>query len=230
MKKIFDKKSDNFVHIQFQKFSKGLFKYKALVKVSKSGGGYSISTTSEYANEIVRSVAELIPESQKVKVSGIVVSTRDLANELDFKNKKQFMGIKQYVIDSEMSKKQIIDICDKFPTSFIGLSFSADGTELKIKPKAPKSAKPSTKDNESPKVDFCKLKTDNEKLVRSLVFDVPNFKKVEIFHDFEITDLEIPKNETDPLKMREKTIRKGRIIRRLIIDGKNIEKFVEFSA
>lgn len=230
IKKMFDEKSDNLVHLQFQKFSKGLFKNKALIKASKSGKNYSINTTSEYASELIRSVAELIPENQKVRVTGILVSTRDLMNELDFKDRKQFMGVKQYVIDSEMTKKQIIEICDKFPTSFIGFSFSANGTELKIKPKTPKSAKPSTKTDEQPKVDFCKIKTDNEKLVHGLVFDVQDFKKLEISHDFEITGLDIPKNEKDPLKMRESTVRKGKLIRRLNIDGKKIEKSVDFSA
>ena len=230
IKKIFDKKEDNFVHIQLQKFSKGLFKNKALIKASKSGSNYSINTTAEYANELVRSVAELLDDGQKVKTIGIIVSTRDLSNELSFKNKKQFMGIKQYVIDSEMTKKQIIEICDKFPASFIGLSFSVNGTELKIKPKAPKSAKPSKKEDGKFKVDFCKIKTGNEKLVRSLLFDVSEFKKVEIFHDFEITGLDIPKNESDPLKMRENTVRNGKLVRKLVVDGKNIEKVVEFSA
>jgi len=230
IKKIFNEKSDNFVHLQFQKFSKGFYKNKALIKASKSNKGYSINTSSEYANELVRNVAELINENQKVNVTGIVVSTRDLTNELNFKNKKQFMGVKQYIIDSEMNKKEIIGICDKFPTSFIGLSFSFDETELKIKPKSPKSAKPSTKSGEQPKVDFCKLKTNNESLVRNLIFDIPDFKKLEISHDFEITGLEIPKNEPDPLKMRENTVRLGKIKRRMVIDGKNIEKSVEFSA
>ena len=230
IKKIFNEKSDNFVHLQFQKFSKGFYKNKALIKASKSNKGYSINTSSEYANELVRNVAELINENQKVNVTGIVVSTRDLTNELNFKNKKQFMGVKQYIIDSEMNKKEIIGICDKFSTSFIGLSFSFDETELKIKPKPPKSAKPSTKSGEQPKVDFCKLKTNNESLVRNLIFDIPDFKKLEISHDFEITGLEIPKNEPDPLKMRENTVRLGKIKRRMVIDGKNIEKSVEFSA
>ena len=230
IKKIFNEKSDNFVHLQFQKFSKGFYKNKALIKASKSNKGYSINTSSEYANELVRNVAELINENQKVNVTGIVVSTRDLTNELNFKNKKQFMGVKQYIIDSEMNKKEIIGICDKFSTSFIGLSFSFGETELKIKPKSPKSAKPSTKSGEQPKVDFCKLKTNNESLVRNLIFDIPDFKKLEISHDFEITGLEIPKNEPDPLKMRENTVRLGKIKRRMVIDGKNIEKSVEFSA
>jgi len=236
IKKIFNKKSDNFVHLQFQKFSKGFYKNKALIKASKSNKGYSINTSSEYANELVRNVAELMNENQKVKVTGIIVSTRNLKEVPEFNillahvEVKQFMGVKQFKIDHQMDKKEILKICDLLPTSFIGLSFNVGETELKIKPKSPKSSKPSTKSGEQPKVDFCKLKTNNESLVRNLIFDIPDFKKLEISHDFEITGLEIPKNEPDPLKMRENTVRLGKIKRRMVIDGKNIEKSVEFSA
>ena len=55
-------------------------------------------------------------------------------------------------------------------------------------------------------------------------------KKAEIAHDFIITDLSIPKDEKDPLKMRENTIRKGKIIRRINVDGRNIVKESKFEA
>jgi len=229
IKKIFEKKVDNLVHIQFQKFSRGEFKGKALINATKSKEKYSISTTYEFAGELVRNVAELIPKGNKVKVSGAIVSTRDLSGELNFINKKQFMGVKQYILDTEMTGDEIINLCNKLPNSFIGLSFSAGDTELKIKPKAPKSAKPSTSKKKSVP-DFCKLKTSNEKLVKSLVFDVSDYKKVEIRHDFIITSLEIPKNEKDPLKMRENTIRKGKIVRHLIVDSKVEDKEISFEA
>jgi len=40
----------------------------------------------------------------------------------------------------------------------------------------------------------------------------------------------IPKNEKDPLKMRENTIRKGKIVRHLIVDGKTEDKEISFEA
>ena len=58
IKKIFDGKTDNFVHLQFQKFSKGEFRDKALVSVNKIGNRFSIGTTYEYASGLIRSVAE----------------------------------------------------------------------------------------------------------------------------------------------------------------------------
>jgi len=230
IKKIFEKKIDELVHIQFQKFSRGEFKDRAIIIAKKTGKGYSISTTAEYANELVRAVAEKIPENGKLNVTGAIISTRDLTGELDFKDKKQFQGVKRYIIDTEMNKNEILNLSDKYPKSFLGLSFKINETELKIKAKAPKSGKPSSKSDETPKADFCKLKTNDEELVKKFIFDVDNFKKVEIIHDFIINELDIPKQEKDPLKMRENTIRKGKIIRKINVDGDEKIKEIEFEA
>ena len=236
IKKIFSGKKDELVHLQFQKFSKGEFREKALVNVSKSKEVYSISTTYEYANEFVRSVACRIKDGETVSVSGVIVSTRNLKELPEFSkllggaDVKQFMGVKQFKINTKMTGKEIVNLCDSLPNSFLGLSFSISGTELKVKPKAPKSAKPSSSGEKAPKPDFCKIKTSDLSLVNEVLFDVDEFKKVEVSHDFIITGLEIPKNESDPLKMREKTIRKGKIIRRLNIDGKELVKEKDFEA
>ncbi|MBD3252449.1 hypothetical protein GF386_01840 [Candidatus Pacearchaeota archaeon] len=234
IKKIFDGKSDELVHLQFKKFSKGEFKNKAMIVAKKTSGKYSISTTQEYSNEFVRAMAEKLGE-EKTSVTGVVVSTRDLTGELDFQNKKQFMGVKQYIIEREMSGTEILNLCEKFPSSFIGLSFKTGDSELKIKPKAPKSAKPSTKGEEKPKVDFCKLKTSDINLISNLIFDpeARDFNKIEIKHDFFIEDIIIPeelKQEKDFSKIREMAKRKGKIIRELDIDGRKIKKECEFEA
>lgn len=228
IKKIFEGKDtgDFLVHVQFQKFSRGEFKDKAVVLYSKGKDKYSISTTSEYANEMVRMLAERVM-NDKLKVTGAVITTRDLKGELDFTSIKQFAGVKQYQINKEMTGKEIVDLCDKFPTAFMALSFITKDAELKIKSKAPKSGKPSTKENVTPKADFCKLIAPNKELIKAFVFDaeIPETaKKVEINHVFQITDIILPKNETDPAKLREKAERKGKVIRTLKMDEKIIKK------
>lgn len=229
VKKIFEDNIDEQVHLQFEKFSRGEFRDKALINAKKSKGTYNISTTSEFAAEFVRGMAEKLG-SRKTEITGIIVSTRDLAGEFEFKDKKQFMGIKQYVICQEMSGNEIISLLDRFPRCFFGLSFDVDGSELKIKPKAPKSAKPSTKSDEKPKVDFCKLKTPDSKLAHGVLFDVKEFKKVEISHKFQITDIILPKGVDDPKKMREMAQRRGKIIREVNVDGMVAKEEKEFIA
>jgi hypothetical protein len=236
IKKIFDGKIDEYVHLQFQKFSRGEFKDKALVKASRSKKGFSISTTYEYANEFVRSVAEKLGNN-KTGVYGVIVSAKNLKEIPEFNHLlahvevKQFMGIKQFKIEQEMSGNEIWSILDMVPSAFLGLSFSANGTYLKIKPKAPKSAKPSTKGGQAPTPDFCKIKTNDIEIVKGILFDVPEgFKKAEISHDFIIKEIILPQGEKEPEKMRRLAKRKGEIVRKLNIDEKEIVKRKEFVA
>jgi len=46
IKKVFDESIDEEVHLQFQKFSKGEFRDKALIKAKKSKDKYTIIATS----------------------------------------------------------------------------------------------------------------------------------------------------------------------------------------
>ncbi len=53
LKKIVDKNFDESVHLQFQKFSKGEFRDKAIIEAKNSNGKYTIKTSAEFANELV---------------------------------------------------------------------------------------------------------------------------------------------------------------------------------
>ena len=235
IKKIFDKSVDESVHLQFQKFSKGEFKNRAVIKAKNSSGKYSISTTAEFANELVRIVAEKFRD-QKVKVLGAIITTIDLKKEINFKEIKQFQGVKKYVIEYEMNGKEILELLNKFPKAFFALSFSTPDkeTELKIKAKAPKSGKPGSKDEEkTPIPDFCKLKTNDKNIGESFVFEKSNFKDALINHTFIIEDIVVPeelKKEKDFAKIREMSKRKGKIIREGKIDGQKIKTEMNFEA
>lgn len=235
-KKIFEKKSDEFVHSQFQKFSRGEFNDRAMLKVKNSSGKYTIDTTAEYARELVCAMGEKLGD-KKTLVSGALVSALDLEG-FKYESKSSALGVKKYIINREMSGKEIVDLCNLVPKAFFGLSFKVDDEELKIQAKSPKSAKgasSSKKEDEKPKIDFCKVKTKDKNLVKDLVFDseVNDFKNVEIRHNFIISDIVIPdslKNEKDFAKVREGAQRKGKIIRILKVDDKVYRKEVEFIA
>ena len=231
IKKIGDKNFDDSVHLQFQKFSKGEFQNRAIVEVKKSKDKYTIKTSAEFANELVRAMAEKLGE-EKTKVTGAIVSTSDLKGELDFKEIKQFQGVKRYLIDTEMSGSELITLLDKFPKNFFALSFSVGEDVLKIKPKAPKSGKPG-KGDEKPKADFCSLKTTDKEIGKSFVFEKEDFKKAEISHTFFIERIEIPeelKGSEDFALIREKSKRVGKIFRKGEIDGASLNSEMEFSA
>ena len=232
IKKIFEGKSDGLVHLQFQKFSRGEFKNRAVVKVKSSGEKYTISTTSEFANEFVRALAERLGMG-KTKVTGVVVSTSDLTGQLNFNGKKQFQGVKQYIIDDEMTGKDLTNLLNKFPKAFFALSFSVGEDSLKIKPKAPKSGKPGSKGEEAPNPDFCKLITKDKTIVESFVFEKQGFKEAIIVHTFVIDEIAVPeslKKSDDFAKVREESKRKGKIIREMSIDGQKMKSEKPFEA
>lgn len=229
IKKIVDGKVDNLVHNQFQKFSRGEFKNRAIVKVKNSYGKFTISTTSEFSNELIRLASEKLGKN-KTKVTGGVIYTGEL-DGLDYKDKKQFQGVKNYLIEKEMSGEEILHLMNKFPKAFFALSFEAENCTLKIKAKAPKSGKPGTKGEVAPKPDFCKMVTTDKKIAHDFVFEATDFKEAEINHTFVIEEIVIPselKSSKDFAKVREESKRKGKIIRKTIIDGKEDKKEIKF--
>jgi len=238
IKKIFDERADNLVHLQFQKFSKGEFKNKALIEVKKLGKGWTIKTSAEFANELVRIVAEKLKE-KKTTITGAIISTLNLKENPEFSRFlehaeiKQFQGIKRYLIKEEISGNELINLLDKSPKAFFALSFEYEGNKLKIKPKAPKSGKPSSKGGESPKADFCVLKTSDEQIIRNFIFEKEDFKEAKVNHTFLIERIEIPENLKDSkdfAKIREESKRVGKIIREAVIDGEHIKTEKEFKA
>jgi len=228
IKKIVDKNVDESVHLQFQKFSRGEFRDRAVIEAKNSNGRYTIKTSAEFANELVRMMAEKLG-SNRTQVTGAIVSTNDLTGEIDFKEKKQFQGVKRYLIDKEMSGNEIINLLDKFPKTFFALTFDVGDDKLKIKPKAPKSGKPG-KGDEEVKADFCVLKTTDKKIADSFIFENPQFKQAKINHTFFIDKIEMPQGEEDFAKIREMAKRVGRILRKGEIDGKAVNEELDFSA
>ncbi len=230
IKKIVDKEIDESVHLQFQKFSRGKFKNRAILKVKKSLDKYTINSSPEFSNELVRIMAEKLG-NKKTSVTGAIISTSDLSDKIKFKEKKQFQGVKRYLIDNEMDRGEIFSLLNEFPKTFFALSFQIDEKNiLKIKPKAPKTGKPG-KGDEKPKANFCKLITNDSRIGKSFIFEKENFKSAEIEHDFIIEDIILPKtDEKDIAKIREMAKRKGKIIRYSNIDGIEIKKEYEFIA
>jgi hypothetical protein len=145
------------------------------------------------------------------------------------------MGVRKYMINRDMTGDELVYICDNVLKAFIGLSFCVGDDELKIKDKSPKSAKgagSSSKEDAELKIDFCKIKTKDKKLVDDLIFDseAKNAKKIEIVHDFIIDNIIFPPGEKDFSKIRELAKRKGKIIRKIKVDEKEYKKEIEFEA
>jgi len=228
IKKIFEKKVDDSVHQEFVKFSKGEFKNKFLLEGKKQASKWSIKTSVEFTNSLVKLCLEKAPE--KLKIKGIIVSTLDVESDIKFeiKDVKKFMGIRKIIIDTEANKADILELMNKQPRVFYALSFETPSSQLKIKEKLPKSGKPSSKGEKEPKADFCTLKTTDQAIVKEIFFDNPIFKEIKINHTLKITDIIMPKGEEDFAKIRLLAKRKGKLIRNIIADGKKLVKETDF--
>jgi hypothetical protein len=229
IKNIFDGKFDAEVHSDFLKFGKGEFKDKYLVEAKKVKDRWNIKTGAEFANYLVRNGLEKNPG--KINVTGVIVSTMPL--DIPFSSgKKQFMGVKQFQVSGEVDAKEILDLMNKYPRVFFALSFILPDYELKIKAKAPKSAKPSTKTDKEAKAEFCSLKTSDSNFVKDMFFDFPTFQEISIRHTLKISDMIYPKDFTKmkPEEVREQSKRKGILVRNILIDGKNEVREAKFEA
>lgn len=224
IQKIFSGKRDEEIHSDFVKFSKGVFNDKYLVEAKKQKGRWNIKTGSEFANFLVRKCLE--KTNGEIDIKGVIVATFHIKDDVDFpiEKLKQFMGIKQSVINSRISVDKILKLMQKYPRAFFALSFSTPDADLKIKAKAPKSAKPVTAGKKAVKVNFCSIKTSDPEIIYDLLFDCKNEDEVAIKHTIQINEIILPKDAKTPEEMRERAIRKGKIIRIIKTGEKEAEK------
>ena len=232
IKKIFENKTDNKVHQQFTKFSKGVFENKAIIDINVTKKNVRIKTTPEFTNEFVEMGANTIKD--KVPVKGISFCTRSIKEEcpFEFKDIKNAMGVKKHMIDTELGKDDILDLINKFPFASINLSFKTDYGTLKVKEKAPKSSKPPKGGEEKPKADYCNFQTSDKSILEDFAFDIKDeFKKAFIIHTFQIDEIIIPDEYKDDFALaRLHAKRKGKVKRYVDVDGNKMESEANFEA
>lgn len=228
--KIFSKEIDDSVHNALIKFSRGDFENRYLIEAKKQKEKWSIKTSAEYVNYIVRACLGKV--FGELDISGVIVATFNVQEKAQFpiERIKQFMGVKQAVVNTKISPDKIISLMDQFPRAFYALSFVTEKIELKIKAKAPKSAKPPTKGDKEVSVDFLVLKTSDDSIIKDILFDLSVFKEVSGKHTIQINEIILPEGIEDPAELREKAKRKGKVIRILNVDGKEIKSEADFEA
>ncbi len=232
MKKIFDGIFDEEVHANFLKFGRGEYKNKYLLEGKRQAKKWAIKAGAEYANLLVRKCLEKIGDTAEVK--GVIISTRDLRDEIKFDIKKvsNFQGVRKHAIDGEVEPAQIFELMDKYPKAFFALSLKGDNFVLKIKPKKPADGKKGKEEGDGPVADFCSLKTEDKGIIDYLFFGVGDFQEVRVSHQINVTDIVYPTNvaELKPTEVREMAKRKGIIIRTVVVDGITKTSEAEFVA
>lgn len=227
IKKIFQNQVDENVHRQFVRFGKGTFPGRAAIKITRQPEKIKIGTSFELSSD----VAEFVAEISNSTFSGIVMSKEDIKpifekNGLDIIGTKK-LGLLVYNVEN-INSKVILEIKDKAYTFL--LDAQGPGIFLSSKKKLPKPGK-----SGDAKIDdkFCQLELDTKfwpQVKSEFAFDLPDFKKALAVHTYTITDIIMPKGEKDFEKIRLLAKRKGKIIRKITIDGKEIVKEKDFEA
>lgn len=213
IKKVLNGKSDEDSHRYFLRFGKGDYKRRFLISLNK-GAKIKVKTSFELANDLVK----FVNENKKVKFSGKVLSK----NKVEGMEGRKKAGVFVY----EVSECSINEFENAY---YYLLDVNDSEIILKIKKALPKPGKDEEKIDEG----FCSLAVDAKywpALKNAFFWDVPECKKAEIEHELKISEIVMPKAEKDPAKIRELAGRKGSIIRKMIVDGKESEKEYKIEA
>ena len=207
MRKIFENKADEDAHRYFVRFGKGEYRGRFLLSFRKSQK-IKVYGSFEWANDFVKLANEL----KTLKFSGKVLMKDKIAG----KEGKKKAGVFVYEIESSL--------LSEYENAYHYL-LDANDSEivLKIKKALPKPGKSEAKIDDK----FCSLELDLKywQQVREAFFwDVPECKKVEISHTLQINEIVMPKGIDDPEEIRRLAKRKGKIIRKVNADGKEIVK------
>lgn len=229
IKKVFDKQIDEKVHKQFIRFGKGEYPKRFPLSLWKSKT-IKVKSSFEFANDLVILCANI----GDAKISGIVLSKKDISGVMSENNikgnsetKKGGLYFENNIPEQELKKEQLVEL--EKVSYFALLDIEGNGFKLKTKKKLPKPGKDAEKIDDK----FCQFEADEKyysKIKEDLFWDIPESKKVAISHDIKVEQIIMPENEKDYAKIRELAKRKGKLVRKAVIDGKESSKEVDFEA
>src|SRR3989344_4473036 len=203
LKRLVDGRTSEEDRKYFLRFGKGNYGGRFLISLTK-GSKIKIKSSFELANDFVKLASEI----WVVKFSGKIL-TKD---KIDGKEGKKKAGVIVYEIKDEK--------IDSYKNAYYYLLNAQEGeNKLKIKPALPKPGKNEDKVDDT----FCLFETELKnwsKIKETFFWDIPEGKKTDISHQIIINEIEMPKNVTDPVKIRELSKRIGKIVRKKVIDGK----------
>lgn len=217
IKKIFEDKLDDSVHEQFVRFSKGTFEKRAVINVKKGKDSIKVTTSFELANDLVAFICRL---AKFFRVQGIILNKEQIEG-LEAKKKA---GLYSYNIAKELSSEELNEFASTAYTTLLDCSSPEGKIDLKIKKKLPKPGKNKAKVNDK----FCQLTLDLSywaDVKSEFLWDMPDeIKKAHIEHSYIIEDIVIPAEteSKDFEQIRKEAKRKGKLIRKAEIDGKEI--------
>jgi len=231
------------IHRHFYRYSRGDFLGPAL-KINKTKSRITLKGSHEYEDLIQEIVSSTLPEGENINFNTVLISGSDISETInnrgfDWKLKKSSGKTKNYKaeITDKADKKTLINIIESFrENSYFLLSYNFNPTcKVTTKKRIPQPSKKKAEDDDvNKRIQFCNgvinNNSSNLKLILNLVLedfesDLPsNWNKILITNNYKITEIILPKNVKNSMLMRILGIRKGKIFRRVDIDGEIIEK------
>jgi len=218
IKKMFGGEIDEEVHLQLIRYGKGEYKSRAPISLAKTSK-VKLKSGFEFANDFVLFACEF-----GVKFSGFIWSKDEIEGLRGVKKTGKWI----YEV-KDLDSAKVKEIAEQ--TYYLLLNCDGD-VKLKIKKKLPKPGKDEKKIDDK----FCQMEIGSdyfEKVKSDFFWDVGDCKKVKAVHDFIITEIKIPdelKDSKNFALVREKALRVGKIVRKVMVDGKEVVSEIGFEA
>jgi hypothetical protein len=230
------------VHRRFVKYSRGAFVGPGTkIKITKPK--ITIKSSFDY-DDAMLTTALKIADIDTIDATGAIISGDDfteIMDKYDLLPNNQVIAskgqTKNYKIElkqaTEINKDNLIKATSElFNIAYVLLSFASKDKSISLKSKA-KPPTPSKKDPDEDdpdkRLNFATLTVpntpENLKIIQEIFIPegsvkISNPKEITIENNYEIEDLEMPKNEKDSKMIRVKTKRKGKLKRLITVDGK----------
>ena len=230
IKNIVNNKVDDHTHYGFTRYGSGEYP-KDEFKVKKSAKDIKISAGFEYTNTLLKFVTSLC--NGKIDINGTIITQEDLEVTLNkcklnftTKVKRGMRGLvkTEYSIEGSINKDDLLTLINQLFKFYLFLDIKQGKREYKVKKKAvPKIGK------DTPKFVNAIIDISDEKAVKDeFLFDIENkdFKDISIFHTYNIEEIVVDEKliDSNPEKARLEAKRKGKLVRKIVVDGKEIIK------
>lgn len=213
-------KKDEYIHKQFIRYGKG--EYDRLFFTIKKGKILLIKSSYDFTNEFVRIISDNLDET--VEVTGKVVGTSDFEKDWEFSNYAKKMGVYSGEFSGKFDQKKLKQFFEIFKFRHMLLNIKGANFRLSCGKSIPKPGG-NIKDN------FCSAALPLN-LIDEFCFDCEkDFNLLIIKHKLVIDDVIVPKEYiSDFAKARQFGIRKGKLIREIDLDGKQVVKEYKLEA
>ena len=242
--KIVNGQHDETLHGHFVKFGKGEFD-GPIISIDNKRKTISMSCTFGYEDLLLDAFNTFLQDGE-YKVSGVILTHKNETEHLskfNISSMRYKAPLYKVKVNTQLTSQQIKElISPMIYKEYLFLTIKALDKRVKDNFKC-KTTFPKPKEQEEgtlPKLDFAKAVIQNtedaiEWIVTRVVPEIESntkFKKIIVQNRFIINELKLPadREKYSATELRKIAVRVGKVIRKITVDGKEIEKEYTFEA